>query len=104
MAAWMAFSRTAMATTTQTPHRKVSSANQSLKLIHRRELCNLACDKDPHGAPKEKSYAGLKFCFAVIYVGFWGNAIYGELPKKKKRTKIVTVNDGGRDRRVIVEY
>ncbi|KAI3831661.1 hypothetical protein MKX03_021137 [Papaver bracteatum] len=101
MAAWVVFARTAMATTTKTSHQ---SANQSSKLIQRRELCNLACDKDPHGAPKEKSYEGLKFCFAVIYVGFWGNAIFDELPKKKKRTKIVTVNDGGRDRRAIVEY
>ncbi|XP_026445399.1 uncharacterized protein LOC113345988 isoform X1 [Papaver somniferum] len=101
MAAWMAFARTA----TKTSNQIISSANQSLKLIfQRRQLCNLACDKDPHGPPMAKSYAGFKFCAAVIYIGFWGYAIFGEVPKKKKKFKIVTVNDGVRDRRAIVEY
>ncbi|KAI3927717.1 hypothetical protein MKW92_020417 [Papaver armeniacum] len=104
MAAWMAFARTAMATTTKTSHQIVSTANQSSKLIQRRELCDLASGKDPLGPPKEKSYAGLKICGAVIYLGFWGYAIFGEVPKKKKKLKIVTVNDGVRDRQAIVEY
>ncbi|KAI3831664.1 hypothetical protein MKX03_021140 [Papaver bracteatum] len=104
MAAWMAFARTAMSTITKTSHRIVSSANQFSKLIQRRELCNLASGKDPHGPPKEKSYAGYKFCGGVIYIGFWGYAFFGEVPKKKKKLKIVTVNDGVRDRLAVVEY
>ncbi|RZC85707.1 hypothetical protein C5167_026380 [Papaver somniferum] len=104
MAAWLAFARLAVAATTKTSHQMVSSANQSSKLIRHRELCNLASGKDPHGPPKEKSYAGYKFCGAVIYIGFWGYDIFGEVPKKKKKFKIVTVNDGVRDRRAVVEY
>ncbi|RZC85706.1 hypothetical protein C5167_026375 [Papaver somniferum] len=104
MAAWMTFARTVTGTTSRISHQMVSSANQSSKPIQRRELCNLASGKDPHGPPKEKSYAGYKFCGAVIYIGFWGNAIFGEVPKKKKKFKIVTVNNGVRDRRAIVEY
>ncbi|MCL7023376.1 hypothetical protein MKW94_016436 [Papaver nudicaule] len=100
----MAVARAAMGASSKLPHQIVSSANQSPKLIQRRELGSLASGKDPHGPPTPKPYTGLRFCMAVFYIGFWGYAIFGEVPKKKKKFKIVKVHDGVRDRRAIVEY
>ncbi|KAI3920360.1 hypothetical protein MKX01_000699 [Papaver californicum] len=105
MAAWMAFARTAMGTTSKITHQIVSSANQSSKLIQRREPRSLACGKDPHGPPKAKSFTRFRICGALVYIGFWGYAIFGEVPKKKKeKFKIVRLHDGVRERQAVVEY
>ncbi|KAI3988027.1 hypothetical protein MKX01_011816 [Papaver californicum] len=104
MAAWMAFARTAMGTTSKIKHQIVSSANQSSKLIQRREAHSLACGKEPHGSPKAKSFTGFRICGGLVYIGFWGYTIFGEVPKKKKKYKIVRVHDGVRERRAVVEY